>query len=104
MNLLMEEIQEFLEPKLRNSYTILDEVSRPRGYTDNFITGAKVGFKMQLEKIGCSLEDCGVTGLGSLVLMFSKDNQNYAAVVGKSESTGEVKFQLTKRNQNWEIE
>lgn len=101
MNLLIEELQEYLEPHLRNSFAIFHEVSKPVGCEDAAIIGFSVLYKRLIERVGCEYVDCGHTPQGVLVVMFSKDNQNYAARVGRSESTGELDVVIDKRDSAW---
>ena len=100
--LLAEELQEYLEPKILNSYQILDQVSRPHGCEEAYLLGAGVGYKGYLEKIGCTFIDAGITEADHLGVMFRHDRSGIKWQVASGLEQGVVQFYISaidERNQ-----
>ena len=94
LQLLMDELQERLEPKLRNSYGILDEVSRPRGYTESFMIGARLNWTNVLKEIGCTLLDMGITEADHIGVCFRHDHSGAEFQVASGLIKDQVDFKI----------
>ena len=88
LELLMEELQEVLQPKMIISFNLFNEISRPSGYGDRFLTGACLNYKYFLTEIGCTLLDMGETEDGHLGICFrfNRTGQEFQVVSGLNEN------------------
>jgi hypothetical protein len=73
LELLLEELQEVLEPKLINSFNLFNEISKPAGCEEAYIVGATLNYRNHLNEIGCTLLDMGETQAGHIGICFRYD-------------------------------
>lgn len=94
LELLVEELREYLEPKIITSFNIFNEVSRPSGYGESFLTGMVISYRVHMEQIGCTLLDVGETEEGHIGICFRFDRtgHEFQAVSGLDDGVTNFKI------------
>ena len=91
----LNEIKDALEEGMRNSFKTFIEVSKPRGYAEDFLMGVKVAYKSLLESYGATLEDCGTNdNQDAIAIMFATNEGERAFLFIIAQEDGEPIYHM----------